>query len=80
MQPACLATDSSHNVATALEEKIPEDVCYSLVESLYSSLAAVPRVVGVAPGSEWILHGCDFGCDSDVNFRCEDLHSDSAWM
>ena len=22
--------------------------------------------VGVAPGSEWILHGCDFGCDSDV--------------
>ena len=19
-----------------------------------------------APGSEWILHGCDFGCDSDV--------------
>ena len=22
--------------------------------------------IGWAPGSEWILHGCDFGCDSDV--------------
>ena len=37
MQPACLATDSSHNIATALEEKIPEDVSCSLVQSLYSS-------------------------------------------
>ena len=36
--------------------------------------------LGVAPGTEWILHGCDFGCDSDVNFRCEDLTEDSAWM
>ena len=35
---------------------------------------------GLSPGSEWILHGCDFGCDSDVNFRCEDLTEDSAWM
>ena len=24
------------------------------------------RRIGWAPGSEWILHGCDFGCDSDV--------------
>ena len=38
------------------------------------------RLIGVAPGSEWILHGCDFGYDSDVNFRCEDLTEDSAWM
>ena len=22
--------------------------------------------VGSDPGGEWILHGCDFGCDSDV--------------
>ena len=22
--------------------------------------------LGWAPGSEWILHGCDFGCDSDA--------------
>ena len=31
--------------------------------------------IGLAPGSEWILHGCDFGCDSDVNFRCEDYYT-----
>ena len=37
-------------------------------------------VVGLVPGSEWILHGCDFGCDSDVNFICEDLPSNSARM
>ena len=24
------------------------------------------RALGWSPGSEWILHGCDFGCDSDV--------------
>ena len=28
---------------------------------MYSCVA-----LGWAPGSEWILHGCDFGCDSDV--------------
>ena len=31
--------------------------------------------LGWVPGSEWILHGCDFGCDSDVNFRCEDYYT-----
>ena len=25
-----------------------------------------PPGIGWAAGSEWILHGCDFGCDSDV--------------
>ena len=35
MQPACLATDSSHNIGTALEETLPEDLCYSLVQCLY---------------------------------------------
>ena len=35
MQSACPATDSSHNIGTALEFKNPEDVCYSLMESLY---------------------------------------------
>ena len=24
-------------------------------------------------GSEWILHGCDFGCDSDVILDVEDV-------
>ena len=37
---------------------------------------AIARIlVGWVPGSEWILHGCDFGCDSDVNFRCEDYYT-----
>ena len=24
------------------------------------------REIRLSPGSEWILHGCDFGCDCDV--------------
>ena len=42
--------------------------------------AAAVCLHAAAAGSEWILHGCDFGCDSDVNFRCEDLTEDYAWM
>ena len=41
MQPACLATDSSHNIATALEEKFLK-MCAILSWNL-SMLALLPR-------------------------------------
>ena len=40
-------------------------------------LLSPPSVIALRPirivNPIQILHGCDFGCDSDVNFRCEDL-------